>query len=470
MINTGIRLHFIAPVVLPLALAACIPDPEFRDNAQFRSTIKQYDERSQASENAYNEANKPVAVVKVIRGKVSVKLQRVSVLKVVEHILGSARATASMDNVRLHGIITTSFTSLPLLDALNRLTNPQGVVVKKSGSKYHFSYDVAVNESSTDGVGYQEVELTHIDAASGVLLLRTLFEGSDGNAKFGALADINAIYITGSPKDVASAQIVLRRADRKIPHVLIEVLVVEFHVGDSSRYGTNITNLVENKLIAAAFLPSAGARNITFSFLDDNVTPTELTAAVTALVNINKAQIVSRPYVTARSREEAKIEIADESFFLVQMTESGVSIAANDSVSAGMLFSVTPAVQSNGMIRIKMSVEDSQFVTSSIATELISKERKTASTSMSVRSGQTIVVGGLNRQQSEVDRSGTPFLRKIPVIKWLTRAKDSINVDSEVVVYLTPTIWEPNIDVPITQFDGVSVDQADKRVLDGFDN
>ena len=109
---------------------------------------------------------------------------------------------------------------------------------------------------------------------------------------------------------------------------------------------------------------------------------------------------------------------------------------------------ITPIVMADSSIRIDVSMEDSRF-NATAGDIIIAKERSAARTSMIVQSGQTIVIGGLNSRYRITEKSGLPWLRKLPLINLLTADQDALETQTELVVYLTPYVWIPGMDVPI---------------------
>src|SRR5690606_9679253 len=104
----------------------------------------------------------------------------------------------------------------------------------------------------------------------------------------------------------------LNRADRQVPHVLIEALVVEMDVTAAVALGTDITDAASGRFSGMSLLPGAAGGNVAFSFLEGAMNPTELSVLIDLLVSQDKAQILSRPYLAALSNHQATIEIAQD--------------------------------------------------------------------------------------------------------------------------------------------------------------
>ena len=106
-----------------------------------------------------------------------------------------------------------------------------------------------------------------------------------------------------------------------------------------------------------------------------------------------------------------------------------------------------PTVTPDGEVRVEVDVEESQFLPQ-LSPASIEVDRNKASTTMQVASGQTIVIGGLALdRQSECNR-GFPGLRRIPLLNLLFAQQRKSGEDQEVVIFVTPYVWEPGMDTP----------------------
>jgi type IV pilus assembly protein PilQ len=68
------------------------------------------------------------------------------------------------------------------------------------------------------------------------------------------------------------------------------------------------------------------------------------------------------------------------------------------------------------------------------------KESRSAQTELLVKNGDTIVIGGIITKKNTVDESGVPFLRKIPILGWLFKSEEKRDDESELLIFLTPTV------------------------------
>jgi len=63
-----------------------------------------------------------------------------------------------------------------------------------------------------------------------------------------------------------------------------------------------------------------------------------------------------------------------------------------------------------------------------------------------VRSGDTVVIGGIFKEDKSDAETGIPWLRKIPILGWLFGAKKEVRARSELLIFLTPTVIERTVE------------------------
>lgn len=470
------RIRFGILLALVVLVAGCVQEPAFYEDEDLRTLLQAYRERNAALEDERRRqdeaAIRRLEITPVPDGTgflVSADLVEAPLSRVVARLLETTGVPFNLSNVRLRGRATARFDDLPLTRALSQLLNPHGISVGRQDGVLVFRHggriDTAVAEADSAGEEvtapaagqtlYEEVGLQNLSAADAVALLKDLYGDNDDDdddesstVTFGSLAELNTVYLAGERTSVLEGVALLHRADREVPHVLIEALVVELDVTAAVALGTDITGGASGEFSGINLLPGAVGGNVSFTFLEGAANPTQLSALIDLLVSQDKAQILSRPYLATLSNHQATIEIAQDRFVAVEESDSGATITSPDSISAGVKLDITPVVAGDGMIRIAMEVEESEFEPT-VGDVLVQKDRNSAQTAMSVRSGQTIVVGGLNVRRHATTNSGPPWLRRVPLLNLLVAKQDSLDQNKEVVIYLTPRIWTPELDSPL---------------------
>ncbi len=140
-----------------------------------------------------------------------------------------------------------------------------------------------------------------------------------------------------------------------------------------------------------------------------------------------RAKEISAPKVIASNGESATI--ARGSTFYLEAAEN----VEPKEVTAQLSLEVTPTVSYNNYVTMEISVKDENE-------QARGKTGKDLSTKLMVRSGETIVIGGIYDEDVTEDESGIPYLRSIPLLGWLFKAKLETRKKSELLIFLTPTV------------------------------
>jgi type IV pilus assembly protein PilQ len=140
-----------------------------------------------------------------------------------------------------------------------------------------------------------------------------------------------------------------------------------------------------------------------------------------------KAKIISAPKVIASNGESATI--ARGSTFYLEAAEN----VEPKEVTAQLSLEVTPTVSYNNFVTMEVTVKDEQE-------QFRGKTGKDLSTKLMIKSGETIVIGGIYTETSAEDESGIPYLRSVPFLGWLFKAKLETRDRTELLIFLTPTV------------------------------
>ena len=136
------------------------------------------------------------------------------------------------------------------------------------------------------------------------------------------------------------------------------------------------------------------------------------------------------------------------------LTTSNTIVNTVDYRSVGIILRVVPRINVNGNVRLDIEQEISQVSNASSATSPSSSstnltptfsERKVKS-SISVASGQAVLLAGLIQEQKEIDRSGIPVLESIPNLGDAFSHQTKTTTRTELIVFIRPQIIRDGVD------------------------
>jgi general secretion pathway protein D len=265
-----------------------------------------------------------------------------------------------------------------------------------------------------------------------------------GDLRIVANVDSNSLMVLATPAEFGVIEAALKRLDTPSRQVLIEASLAEVTLNDELRYGVQWNFNGKN---GPATLSDTGAIAQSFpgfSFLFTG--NTNISAVLNALETKTTVRVISSPKLVTLNNHAAQLQVGDEVPIATQSAVSVVNPGAPivNSVQmqdTGVILSVTPRVNKNGLVEMDISQEVSASVpttTSGIDSPTIQQRR--FSTTVVVKNGDTIALGGLITESRTKAKSGVPFLQSIPLIGSLFRDTDNQTARTELILLITPRV------------------------------
>jgi type II secretory pathway component GspD/PulD (secretin) len=118
----------------------------------------------------------------------------------------------------------------------------------------------------------------------------------------------------------------------------------------------------------------------------------------------------------------------------------GAQAVAFQEFTTGIVLQVVPQVSADGFVMLQLKVVSSTPGDVSPPDNIPSSIDREASTTVLIKAGETLVLGGVFRDTGNNNETGMPFLRSIPVIGWLFKRVLRSNTREELLVFLTPRV------------------------------
>lgn len=269
---------------------------------------------------------------------------------------------------------------------------------------------------------------------------------------------INSVICLATPEDYETIKEAIVRIDLLPRQVVIEGVVASVNLTDSLSLGLSYSlkahvsfnsgeslkgNLGVNPDTLAKLspvnLPGPG-----FSFVgtDDKGV---IRAYVNALATESKAKLLAAPHVLVSDNREARIQVGQQVPLVTSETFGSATVAPQRTIQykdIGIILKVKPQVNESGLVSMDISQEVSTFET----IDLFSNEKQIilnkaeASTNLVVQDGQTIIIGGLIREDNQGSKTGVPYLSKIPLLGVLFGNRSGEVRRQEIIILLTPHV------------------------------
>jgi general secretion pathway protein D len=289
--------------------------------------------------------------------------------------------------------------------------------------------------SNVQGAG-----ITTVNFASG---LRVMADGIN-----------NAVLIYGTAAEYAKVEATLKRLDVPPSQVLIEASIVEVTLNDDLQYGLQWAFSEQKNggigqgVLSRAAGAALGSTPAGFSYTWASSTG-DVRAVLNALADKSLVKVISSPSLMVMDNHTASIAVGTQ-----QPVQSGQTITTGGNVSSniqykdtGVNLSVTPSVNSGNMVSMQLNQSVTDVGSIDAATGQRSFLQRQIGSKVAVRSGETIVLGGLIRDNSTVGRTGIPFLSDIPIVGNLFGTSSKNSGRTELLVMITPRVVRSDLEI-----------------------
>jgi len=274
----------------------------------------------------------------------------------------------------------------------------------------------------------------------------------------------NMIIANGVRAKVDKVKELVRKLDVPEKQVMIEARIVEATTGFTRDLGIEWKSLDGNRpgvrrkwynadgttRFDGSFStnsPASWAPNIglAFGFLTDGgLGSLALDASLALAQEDQKIKIISAPKVMTKNGGEAFISRGDVDYYSVRTLDT----ISFQEIPALLSLKVVPTVSAdNSHVTMVVEVTDdktkdqtTQTTEEGESTSPPGRTQKKITSTLIVRTGDTVVIGGIYQEDKRTGDSGVPFLKDIPLLGWLFKAERKEEAKVELLIFLTPTV------------------------------
>lgn len=258
----------------------------------------------------------------------------------------------------------------------------------------------------------------------------------------------NSLIVVGGPDVAQIVKSILDQLDKIPEQVMIETMIVEATLDSSDKLGVE-WSLVQPRAFGTQ--GATGTATQTFGLQSSTTSPTgfkytlssgNLTAFINALKTDTKFQVLSTPRIFTSNNVQASINISQSIPYVLSSTTdaaTGVQSFNYAFQDVGIILTVTPRITANGYVTmdVTQTANDLQGFTSFNAPIV---NQRQANTTVSVRDGETIILGGIIRNTVSTTTNKIPLLGDIPILGKLFQSSDKSKQKTELLVFLTPKV------------------------------
>ncbi len=296
--------------------------------------------------------------------------------------------------------------------------------------------------------------------APGVVRQETVRLPGEFDGPVQVLADkaTNSLIVAAAARDFERLRTVIEKLDIRRRQVFVEVAILDVNVNKLRELGNNLSGLLgysskdvsvlggfnrapEDIFSLAQAITSAGPAGATLRLGTGNIR-----TFLQALITTTDANVLSTPQILATDNQRARIMVGQNVPVLTGSTTSNVGAATVQTVErrdVGVTLDFTPQILEGDRVRLDIRQEISALLPDS--PDILTKigptlDKRETITSVIVNSQESVVLGGLLKDNLTITERKIPLLGDIPILGWLFRFNSRTVEKSNLLVFLTPTI------------------------------
>jgi general secretion pathway protein D len=320
------------------------------------------------------------------------------------------------------------------------------IIVPKTKAKFDQYQDLMV----------KTFYLNNAKAKDMVNLLRTMLD----TRKVYVNEVLNSITVRDTPEKMALIEKTIAANDLKEAEVILDVEILEIARSDTLKYGWNFVGsrggsgiemdaVIRGKDTTGTTTTTAGA-GIALSELrkltSDNIILTLPSIVLNLIKQDSDAQTLANPRVRILNNKQAKFHIGDRipiQTSTIQATTVAQVTSTFEYKDVGIKLNIEPTVHLNNTVTMKMGLEISSLgdpITFGGGQIQYKFGTRNTDTVVNLRDGETVIIGGLIKDEERKSRVKVPVLGEIPVVGKLFSSTSDDTIKTDILMSITPNI------------------------------
>jgi general secretion pathway protein D len=278
------------------------------------------------------------------------------------------------------------------------------------------------------------------------------------------IADIrsNSLLIFATREDMKMIKDIVAKLDVVLAQVLIETLIMDVTIGKDWNFGVSAVQLPRTNGI----FTGAGGMNANklFNFTGGSNTNAagdllgsglkyfgkvneDIYLSVAAAASDGRVRVIQRPRIQTSHATPASLFIGSTVPYVTSTYfgggYNGGPSSSYQQLKVGIGLNVTPFINQEGLVVMKIdeTIDELDGSTEIAGVGAVPNTKSSSlSAEIAVRDGESVILGGIVRNSSSLDRGGVPYLKDIPLLGYLFRSTSSSKKRQESIVLMRPTV------------------------------
>ncbi|MCD6506907.1 hypothetical protein J7M22_09825 [Candidatus Poribacteria bacterium] len=251
----------------------------------------------------------------------------------------------------------------------------------------------------------------------------------------------DTLIVTDTPQVIDKVREVIRKLDVKPQQVLIEARIVEISLDKTDELGIQWQAYHPESKSLVKFSPSKVSLS---SGVQLGMISTKLLDQIMGMIQVleteGKARILATPRTTTLNNELAQIIVSDRIPITTVYASERFTTTSYEYLDVGINLTVIPHISDDGYVILEVNprIDSIKGTITGTTPPVISS--RVAHTRVAVKDGETLVIGGLMKEERSENSSHVPVIGKLPLFGWIFSSKESTRHKTDLMVFITPKI------------------------------
>ena len=393
---------------------------------------------------------------------VTLKFRNAGIKEVLEGVAKAGGFTLIFDKDVRNDPISISVQDTPFEDALNLLLSSNSLFSRAvSPGVLIISPNTKQKQEQYQDLMIRTFYLSNAKSKDMLVLLKSMLDSKRMHAN----EQLNTIVIRDQPEKMQMAEKIILANDRQDSEVLFDVEVLEVDRTVNQQYGLTYPKQVAGAIVPPGFtgiIAGELAQQFTYRQLtsigpDSYIFKLPTNVQLDFFKQITDAKTLAAPKIRVVNNKKAEISIGDKQPILLSTTNVLPGQAATGAVpttstvtsiefrDTGVKLTVEPSIRLGGELALKMKIEvirlgEQVTLQASPPITQFKFGNRSAETMLSIKDGETILLGGLLQEEDRKTRVTIPWIGDLPLIGNLISSFKTERVTTEVILTITPHI------------------------------
>ncbi len=379
---------------------------------------------------------------------VSIELRDVELKDVLRALSQEHRINIIVDE-SVTGKVTVSLRNVPLWDAIESILKGKGYTYIKEGNIVR-----VVKATVDEELVTQTVTLSYANPQDIEKIIKKVM------SKRGEIAGdtrSNTVIVKDLPANIPQIEALIRTLDKIPPQVMIDAKIVEVNKNTDRSLGIQwggtytkgnftFSGATEEDNLAVNLPATLTTVANPFAALKIGILTNRLNLDIrlSAMEQTGDAKILSNPRILTANNKKASISTGQKlrvrSTTDTTIVTGGTTGLGTEEIEALLKLEVTPQITPEGNVMMNIITKKEEFDWTRTVEQIPAINTREAITDVTVKNGETLVIGGIFTKSDSTGEMRVPLLSKIPVLGWLFKKEDKFQDMKELLIFITPII------------------------------